>query len=197
MKPIFLLALLLSALTVGVNAQKVPFMVKITDDTYMDYAEMSIEGWLEYDWDVSKQYGEDSPERMAVVPDNKVFRSLYGKDYEAVKKYLKLKEQYGRCPIVGLSREQITKYCQWRTEKCSQSKGYRPHGHALVFGLPDKDDYETALSKATVTKNDAGAPAPKKKGEKIYGLYDNVAELQVGVAPQQPYGFRCVAREVE
>ena len=70
--------------------QKVPYMVKIEEDTYMDNTEMSIEAWIEYDWDISKQYGEDSPERRAVVPDNRVFRSLYGKDYEAIKKYLEL-----------------------------------------------------------------------------------------------------------
>ena len=126
-----------------------------------------------------------------------VFRSLYGKDYEAVKKQLNLRKEYGRCPIVGLSREQIAKYCEWRTEICSQSKSYHPNGHELVFGLPDQDEYATALEKAKVTKNDAGTPSPKKKGNKIYGLYDNVSEIQIGGTPQQPYGFRCVAREVE
>ncbi|MBO4751854.1 MAG: hypothetical protein J5526_03775 [Bacteroidales bacterium] len=177
--------------------QKVPYMVKIEEDTYMDNTEMSIEAWIEYDWDISKQYGEDSPERRAVVPDNRVFRSLYGKDYEAIKKYLELKDDYRRCPIVGLSREQIVKYCEWRTEKCAQRKEYHPHGRSLVFGLPDKNDYESALSKAKVTKKVAGAPNPKKKGGKIYGLYDNVSEMRTDVTPQHPYGFRCVAREVE
>ena len=163
----------------------------------MDIAEVSIEMWIEYDWDISNQYGTNSPERRALLPDNKVFRSLYGKDYEAVRKFVALKETYGRCPIVGLSREQITKYCEWRTEKCSQAKGYQPHGHALVFGLPDKEDYDSALQKAKITENEAGAPTPKKNGNKIYGLYDNVAEIHSSATPEHPYGFRCVAREVE
>lgn len=172
-------------------------MVKIADDTYMDYAEMSIDAWLEYDWDVSKQYGADSPERLAIVPDANVFRSLYGKDYEDVKKYLQLRETYGRRPIVGLSREQIAKFCEWRTAKCAQSKHYHPHGRSLQFSLPDKDDYANALGKAKVTKHEAGSPTPKKKGNKIYGLYDNVSEIQATDPPKHPYGFRCVAREVE
>lgn len=197
MKQLLLLITLAAANVLSIHAQKVPFMVKIADDTYMDYAEVSIESWLEYDWDMSKQYGADSPERLAVVPDGKAFRSLYGKDYEAVKTYLELRKQYGRCPIVGLSREQIAKFCEWRTEKCSQSKKYHPNGRTLMFALPDKDDYAAALNKGKVTKSDAGSPNPKKKGNKIYGLYDNVAEIQIGETTQHPYGFRCVAREVE
>ena len=179
------------------SAQKVPYMVKIEEDTYMDVAEMSIEAWIEYDFDISNQYGVDSPERRALLPQRKVFMSLYDKDYEAIRKYVGLRETYGRCPIVGLSREQIAKYCEWRTEKCSQKKCYRPNGHALVFGLPDSQDYESALKKAKVTQNDPGTPTPQKKGKKIYGLYDNVAEIHAGATPEQPYGFRCVAREVE
>lgn len=178
-------------------AQKVPNMVKIEEDTYMDDAEVGIEWWIEYDEDVAKRSGADSPERLAVAPDDKVFRSLYGKSYESIKKDDELKNRYGRCPIVGLSREQISKYCKWRTEKCSQMKGYQPHGHVLEFGLPDKDDYDAGTRKAKYTENDAGTPTPQKRGGKIYGLYDNVAEIYQGVTPPHPYGFRCVAREVE
>lgn len=197
MKRFVMLVLLAAVGVVYGYGQKVPYMVKIEEDTYMDVAEMSIESWIEYDWDISKQYGEDSKERRALVPNSKVFRSLYGKDYEAIKKFIELRSEYGRRPIVGLNREQIAKYCEWRTEKCAQSKKYHPHGRSLVFGLPDKDDYESALRKAKVTKNDAGSPTPKKKGGKIYGLYDNVSEIHTGVTPDEPYGFRCVAREVE
>ena len=197
MKQLLLLITFAAASLLPLQAQKVPFMVKIADDTYMDYAEMSIEGWLEYDWDVSKQYGADSPERLAIVPDANVFRSLYGKDYEDIKKYLELRETYGRCPIVGLSREQIVKYCEWRTAKCAQSKHYHPHGRSLQFALPDKDDYANAFAKAKVTKLEAGSPTPKKKANKIYGLYDNVSEIQTNEPPKHPYGFRCIAREVE
>ena len=88
MKRFVMLVLLAAVGVVYGYGQKVPYMVKIEEDTYMDNTEMSIEAWIEYDWDISKQYGEDSPERRAVVPDNRVFRSLYGKDYEAIKKYL-------------------------------------------------------------------------------------------------------------
>lgn len=194
----FILSITLAAASVlSLHAQKVPYMVKIDAGTYMDYAEISIESWIEYDWDISKQYGADSPERLAVVPDANVFRSLYGKDYEAVKKHLEVRKTYGKCPIVGLSREQIAKFCEWRTAKCAQSKSYHPHGHSLQFALPDKDDYAAALDKARVSKDEAGSPTPKKKGNKLYGLYDNVAEIQTTETPQHPYGFRCVAREVE
>lgn len=197
MKKILLFFVLVAISIVAAYAQKVPYMVKIEEDTYMDIAEVSIEMWIEYDFDISNQYGTNSPERRALLPNHKVFMSLYGKEYEAVRKFVALRETYGRCPIVGLSREQIAKYCAWRTEKCSQEKGFQPHGHALVFGLPDSQDYESALRKAKVTENDAGAPTPKKTGGKIYGLYDNVAEIHADATPEHPYGFRCVAREVE
>ena len=63
------LALLLGAIavsTVFAFGQRIPYMAKIADGVYIDVAEVSIEAWLEYDWDISNRYGAGSPQRQAL-----------------------------------------------------------------------------------------------------------------------------------
>lgn len=195
------LALLLGAIavsTVFVFGQRIPYMAKIADGVYIDVAEVSIEAWLEYDWDISNRYGANSPQRQAIVPDSLVFSTIYGCTYENVKHHVSLNNQYRHCPVVGLSREQCEAYCAWRTEKCKGNKRYQPKDQHVVFSLPSASDYAIASDKAKTTNRLPGAPVKAKKFGRINGLHDNVPELlatsPAKEIPTTPHGFRCVAR---
>lgn len=193
-----LLFTLLVVSTVFAFGQRIPYMAKVADGVYIDVAEVSIEAWLEYDWDISNRYGAGSPQRQALLPDSSAFTALYGYGYERVKHQVSLNSQYRHCPVVGLSREQCEAYCAWRTEKCSGNKCYQPKGRPVVFSLPSASDYAIASDKAKTTNRMPGAPVKAKKSGRVNGLHDNVPELlatsPAKELPAAPHGFRCIAR---
>ena len=189
MKKTFLFTMLVVS-TVFAIGQRIPYMAKIANGVYIDVAEVSIEAWLEYDWDISNRYGAGSPQRQALLPDSSAFTALYGCGYERVKHQVALNGQYRHCPVVGLSREQCEAYCAWRTEKCSGNKSYQPKGRPVVFSLPSASDYAIASDKVKASNRMPGAPVKAKRNGRVNVLSTSPAKE----VPAAPHGFRCIAR---
>lgn len=186
-----------SSLYIDVEGNKKSFFYK---------EEVSIQDYYDIIEILKREYGEDSEQYKSLIPDTAKFRTLYGfpffylmKDisYETADSIRKLHQTL---PMVAISYEQAKACCQWMGiihNKSSKSK------YVWQYSLPEKTDYETALSskKAKITQKKSLSPLqvkykcrtnknwnicrPKNSGNYIFGLTDNVAEYtQDGVVAE-------------
>lgn len=185
-------------------SQKIPYMSLIDSKEmkYMDNAELSIEGWREYQYDTKNKYGESSKKFLSTMFDTVIFGKYYNRFFkycpaklhvsftkDAKKNNMDLSDY----PMIGISYQQCIDYCKWRTEKCN----YKVKGVSkIVFSLPSKQDYAKAVSHAKITNKSPLSKLINKKRGKIKGITDNVQEYTIDNSLNStniPTGFRCVA----
>lgn len=120
-----------------------PGTVKICDTLYADEAEITNLAWLEYEMWVKTKYGANSPEHKAVLPDTTVWREKYATNEPYVIYYYR-HPAYNYFPVVGISYEQATAYCKWRTAQVKRfmsiSKKYQNIN--FEYRLPSKAEWE-------------------------------------------------------
>lgn len=211
MKKITFIGLLLFSVFAGTSvAQNIPYMTLIDREEmkYMDNSEISIADWNEYEFDMKNRFGADSPEFLSTIPDTLFFRKWYMYSYISAAKintsyrYSKTdwefkRNNYDRCPMIGVSHQQCVDYCRWRTER---SRWNIKNIDKVEFSLPTEEDYKKAEQFAAKT-NDPPLSKLKsrKRSGKIYGLSDNVTEYTLDNKLEYadtPVGFRCVAKIV-
>ncbi|WP_443937444.1 SUMF1/EgtB/PvdO family nonheme iron enzyme [Pedobacter sp. MW01-1-1] len=118
---------------------------------YMDETEVSNTDWLEYLHWIRYNYPEDREYYYNELPDTLVWRRALSYNEPYVDNYLR-HPAYRDYPVVGVSWEQATRYCQWRTDRANE------------FILREKGimtDYKT-LAGGNNTKGNAAATASAK-----------------------------------
>lgn len=78
--------------------------VKNVDNLYIDCSEVTNIGWMEYLYFIKNEYGENSPQYKAALPDT----TLTGYSFKH--------PSYRNYPVVGITYEQALDYAQWRTK---------------------------------------------------------------------------------
>lgn len=86
---------------------------------YMDETEVRNIDWLEYlNW-LGRVYVNYPEVAKRALPDTLVWRDQLGYNEPMVKNYLRF-PAYAEYPVVGVSWEQATEYCIWRTDRVNE-----------------------------------------------------------------------------
>ena len=87
---------------------------------YMDETEVRNIDYLEYLFWVNRVYGASYPEvYKKTLPDTLVWRDKLGYNEPFVKQYLR-HPAFKNYPVVGVSWQQATDYCAWRTDRVNE-----------------------------------------------------------------------------
>ncbi len=87
---------------------------------YMDQTEVANVHYREYTYWMSRAYSSDYPELVAkTLPDSTAWRSALSYNEPMVNYYFR-HAAYNYYPVVGVSWEQATEYCKWRTDRVNE-----------------------------------------------------------------------------
>ncbi len=87
---------------------------------YMDETEVTNLAYLEYLFWIRRVYGQSYPEvYQKCLPDTLVWRDKLGYNEPLVDKYLR-HPAYRNYPVVGVTWQQATDYCSWRTDRVNE-----------------------------------------------------------------------------
>jgi uncharacterized protein (TIGR02145 family) len=154
-------------------------MIKMAKDVYIDETEVDVSSWLSYySWILIHEGWEEAqkilPDSTAIEPELWTYIRNKSTDYidkqashtlqpigyfanecrECAKFGKRLRRERGYCamlefPVTGLTFEQVTKFCEWRTRMEGNNK--------LVFRLPTPDEWKNfALNGLTETEQKKG-----------------------------------------
>jgi len=171
----------------------------ISENTFLDVFEVTNLNWREYmSWN-ENQFGKDSKEYLASLPDQTVWE---GKKYEAAKKMYLHHASFNNYPVVGISHAQANAYCKWRAARINEIIKIQNKKSSITYScrLPTKAEWERLarieayyfapykndnhnLQKVTddgvINENDITSPVksftPTLNG--YYNLMGNVAEM--------------------
>ena len=98
------------------NSFSPPGTVKVADNFYCDQTEISNLDWREYVYWLKSNKGDTSEVYLASLPDTTVWDALpeFGESMY-VNRFAH--PAYNNYPVVGISRDQVYKYTNWRTER--------------------------------------------------------------------------------
>jgi gliding motility-associated lipoprotein GldJ len=87
---------------------------------YLDETEVRNIDYLEYLFWINRVYGQSYPEvYKKSLPDTLVWRDKLGYNEPFVDQYLR-HPAYKNYPVVGVSWQQATDYCKWRTDRVNE-----------------------------------------------------------------------------
>lgn len=213
MKKLFGISLLSACLVIGsafTNKENDTFKNYVPPGTiqlegtslFVDRNEITNADWAEYLVDLKNkgflnEYQEAKPDTMS-------WFSVYSGEQDS------FRGEFANYPVVGLSKEQIIKYCSWRSERVNELNS----DYKVNYRLPTTDEWEmlTNMVKQESVKERIYAYS-LKNSKKIMGVYDNVAEvisddnfvaagfnkakgqnlIYRDETPSSYIGFRCVA----
>lgn len=121
-----------------------PGTVEVSDSLFFDQTEITTFNWLEYTTWMKNNYGDDSPEYLASLPDSSVFTGFN----EPFSRLYFFHPAYHNYPVVGVSYNQAQQFCTWRSERVKEmlaiqhakKKNYKMP--ELAYRLPSEAEWE-------------------------------------------------------
>jgi formylglycine-generating enzyme len=114
---------------------------------YMDETEVANVDWLEYLYWIRNKFPDDQEHYYEALPDTLVWRQPLSYNEPYVNNYFR-HPAYQDYPVVGISWEQASAYCEWRTDRVNEeilrSKGYLADYKTLASGGKGKGATATA-----------------------------------------------------
>lgn len=200
-------------------AQKSPYGIALDENKkeFLDKIEVTVSEWYFYCEDLKNRYGDTSGIYQESLPDADLFKTFYGFSFlynagQYTKDDMKyIRKQMIILPMSCVSQEQIAGFCTWRSERVNEKNKLENLPYRVVYTLPDKEDYDKALSNAIISHQVSLSPVKAKN--KFTGLTDNVPEytndeniiiiggnkngIQTTNNITHPIGFRCKVVIVE
>jgi formylglycine-generating enzyme len=103
----------------GGDNNNIPHSVTVPS-FYMDETEVSNINYREYCYWVGRTFGSDFPNLVtAVLPDTTCWRRSFQYNEPLVEYYFR-HGSYSNYPVVGVTWQQATDYCQWRTDRVNE-----------------------------------------------------------------------------
>ena len=166
MKKLLFITVATATLCFSFNKQKKfipPGTVQINDTLFADETEITNFAWQEYESWTKTIYGKDSKEHLATLPDTTCWRAKLSYNEPYVQYYYR-HPAYKDFPVIGISYDQATNYCKWRTARVksllSIKKDYK--NQCFEYRLPSKLEWENIAETSSTILNNNGKNA---KGE--------------------------------
>ncbi len=169
-------------------------------NTFLDKTELTNIGWKEYLYYLKTEDGEDSESYRNALPDTVIWKLSYDAPFFTSKKY-------DDWPIIGITYNQATHYCQWRSKVVSQKEK-----REVDYSLPSMKIYKLASRGSSPNKVAEGLYATSIGFRTFLGICENADEMtaQEGLAimgssrtncldtltyyaPTPSLSFRCMA----
>ncbi len=167
---------------------------------FLDKAELTNIGWMEYLYYLKTEEGENSSSYKEAIPDTIIWKLSYDAPFFKSKKY-------NEWPVIGITYQQAVKYCNWRSKVVSQKERRK-----VVYSLPSMMAYKLASHDSSPNKVAEGLYATSIGFRTFLGLCENADEMteQEGLAimgssrtncldtlsyyaPTASLSFRCMA----
>lgn len=125
-----------------------PGTVKVNDSLFYDITETTNFNWLKYNEWLKDKYGIDSDIYIKSLSDTLIWREklFYGEPFID---YYHIHPAYRDYPVVGVSFEQASAYCLWRTERVKETllelRNKKPKTYIptkFVYRLPTITEWE-------------------------------------------------------
>lgn len=173
MKTIVILSLVALSFNLFAGNDNPPGTVKIEENLYCDVTEVSNLEWKEYMLWAKRKYGEQSKKYEAVLPDTLVWRQ--GKYNEPYVQYYYQHPAYQNYPVIGISYEQATAFCKWRSDRVNEKiyiekHKINPEQLATVKNIPNVYTYRlpTKAEWEKIARADYSKKAKRKFKRKKY-----------------------------
>ena len=123
-----------------------PATLHLKGNLYMDEHELTNIDWQEYSYWIK----ENDPEKYAsILPDTSVWTSL-GKQFAPFIKQYHKHSAYINHPVVGITHQQASDYCAWRSKVVNEMLALNPNGlkkfGTIRYRLPSQKEWEYAAS---------------------------------------------------
>ncbi len=157
-----------------------PGTTKVNDTLFVDKTEMSNFNWLEFEYWTKKQYGINSKEHVAILPDTTVWlnKAAYNEPYA---KHYYRHVAYKNYPVVGVSYEQAIAFCKWRTTLVQK----KFNKNLIEYKLPTKAEWDL-YSTDKISSEIKSHPKLNCAIQKDSTLKENISSYDV-TAPVESY----------
>ena len=172
---------------------------------YIDVNEITIQSWREFLYWTLQEYGRESAEYKALLPDSTIIQKIMPNWNHPSFSYY---------PIVGISYKQAMEYCAWRSLRINEYLKSKKKKYTISFSLPAKTDFEDAYKQQKYKTSQKKLTPIEYNNKKLVNIADNAHEITSdstvlerdlsGKLQFQPYqgpsaimGFRCVAKVVK
>lgn len=93
-----------------------PGIVKLANGSMIDETEITNFNWMEYVYWTRRVFGIDSAKQMNILPDSNVWKQ-FNYCYSPFDTYYLTHPAFRNYPVVGITQEQATKFCEWRSNR--------------------------------------------------------------------------------
>lgn len=123
-----------------------PGTLHLSGNLYMDEHELTNIDWQEYTYWIK----ENEPDQYSsILLDTSAWSSLGTAFAPFIKQYHKI-PAYNSYPVVGVTHEQATDYCKWRSKVVNEMLALNPNGQkkfgTILYRLPSQQEWEYAAS---------------------------------------------------
>ena len=201
---LFLIQILILILVTNNIYGQTPFgteKVKNVDNLFVDCSEVTNISWMEYLYFLKIEYGENSPQYKAAVPDT----TLTGYSFKH--------PTYRNYPVVGITYDQALAYARWRTKAANIILEQSCKKYRYEYLLASEEVLQQAFSQQKSKLGQLSA-LQAVTSKKMVHIDDNAKEITsdktivIGAQGEQltfePYqkpdaatSFRCMARVVK
>jgi len=142
-----------------------PGTAEIVDNFFYDVSEITNQDWREYVSYYKEKNGEMSKEYLRTLPDTTVWLQKNENNEPFTYMYFR-HEAYSYYPVVGITHEQATKYCVWRTQavKTMMEENNIEGPSYFKYRLPSKTEWELMANAGYDAK---GLKAIRKHKDKL------------------------------
>ena len=122
-----------------------PGTLLIKDSLFMDKMEVSNRNWKEFIESNMDEMFKDSEVYKELIPDSSITIKL--KNYGKIKMNEYFNDpHFDAYPVVGITYEQVLKFCEWRTKKVNQLMNQKKNNPSikLEYRLPTIPEWEIA-----------------------------------------------------
>ena len=166
----------------------IPSKTGVKHATYIDRQWIIVRDWLEFLYWTEKEYGKESAEYKAILPDTTI--CLYA--YSAKGGLQHPENRY--YPIVGITYEQAVKYCAWRSDRVNELLKIKKKNYTVSYSLPTEADLKEAYEQYKITYYyPYEPPVNELTAEKTVMIKGWRLSFETYEEASATIGFRCVA----